>query len=299
MKRLALTALATLLLATPMLASANEAQVTGNVNLYAGPDPSYPMIATLYAGTSVDVQGCTQGWEWCDVIVADNRGWIPGTYLQYYYENQPELVTDYGEQIGIPIVAFSLGLYWDRYYRSRPFYRDRDRWYHRPMPHRPPPRPFYGHGGRPDFDHRPDGNRGPDRGPDRGPGRDWNYGPDRGPDPDRDRGPDRDPRPDWNRNPNNGRGPTQPQPPQRPAEAPRPNPPQQAPQQNFRQNQPMRDPEPRMQPRGPVRQPNLTPQPRNPGNPGAPRPQGGDHNAPPQGHGDHGDHGDHKDDHGH
>jgi len=185
MKRLARTALATLLLATPMLALANEAQVTGNVNIYAGPDPGYPMIATLYAGTSVDVQGCTPGWEWCDVIVADNRGWVPGTYLQYYYENQPELITDYGERIGIPIVAFSIGLYWDHYYRYRSFYHDRDRWYHQPMPHRPPPRPFYGHGGRPDFDHRPDGNRGPDHGP----------------------GPDRGPRPDWNHNPNDGRGP--------------------------------------------------------------------------------------------
>jgi uncharacterized protein YraI len=261
MKRWARTALATLLLATPMLALANEAQVTGNVNIYAGPDPGYPMVATLYAGTSVDVQGCTSGWEWCDVIVADNRGWVPGTYLQYYYENQPELVTDYGERIGIPIVAFSLGLYWDHYYRSRPFYHDRDRWYREPIPHRPPPRPFYGQGGRPDFDHRPDGNRGPGPGPDRGP------------------------RPDWNHNPNDGRGPGAVPPPQRPN-------PQQQP--GFRPGEPYRGPgqDPRVPPNGAIRPP---------GNPGLPHPPAGDHpHPPPQGqHDDHGDHGDHKDDHDH
>lgn len=140
MRRIVWTTLATMLLATPLLAQAQEAYVTDNVNIYAGPDPSYPLIATVYGGTPVAVQGCTDGWEWCDVVVADNRGWIPGDYLQYDYDNQPVLLPDYGPQIGIPIIAFSIGAYWDRYYRYRPFYQERDRWYRQPIPyHRPPP----------------------------------------------------------------------------------------------------------------------------------------------------------------
>lgn len=138
---LASLSLASLSLAIPALAFAQDGYVTGNVNLRAGPDPSYPLVDQLPAGTGVSVQGCTSGWEWCDVINANdgNRGWIAGNFIQYDYQDQPVLLPDYGAQIGIPIVAFSIGLYWDNYYRGRPFYRDRDSWYHRDIPRRPPP----------------------------------------------------------------------------------------------------------------------------------------------------------------
>jgi uncharacterized protein YraI len=141
---LASLSLASLSLAFPALAQAADGYVTGNVNLRAGPDPSYPLVDQLPAGTEVDVQGCTDGWEWCDVINANDgsRGWIAGNFIQYEYEDQPVLLPEYGEQIGIPIVSFVIGSYWDNYYRGRPFYRDRDEWYRRPMPHRPPPRPM-------------------------------------------------------------------------------------------------------------------------------------------------------------
>ena len=71
---LASVSLASLSLAVPALAHAADAYVTGNVNLRAGPDPAYPLIDRIPAGTEVDVQGCTDGWEWCDVIVFGNRG---------------------------------------------------------------------------------------------------------------------------------------------------------------------------------------------------------------------------------
>ncbi|MFC5579737.1 SH3 domain-containing protein [Rhodanobacter terrae] len=142
--RLALASLsvASLSLAFPALARAADAYVTGNVNLRAGPDPDYPLIDQIPAGTEVDVQGCTDGWEWCDVIVFGNRGWIAGNYIEYEYDDRPVLVPEYGAQIGIPIVTFVIGDYWGHYYRSRPFYRDRDRWYSRPIGRRPPPPPM-------------------------------------------------------------------------------------------------------------------------------------------------------------
>lgn len=141
---LASLSLASFSLAFPVLAQAADGYVTGNVNLRAGPDPSYPLVDQLPAGTEVDVQGCTDGWEWCDVINANDgsRGWIAGNFIQYEYEDQPVLLPEYGAQIGIPIVSFVIGNYWGNYYRDRPFYRDRDDWYRRPMPHRSPPRPM-------------------------------------------------------------------------------------------------------------------------------------------------------------
>ena len=172
MKRPAWLVLASLALAVPALAQAADGFVTGNLNLRAGPDASYPLITTVPAGTAVNIQGCTTGWEWCDVITMGTRGWVAGTYIQYQYQNQPVIVQQYGANIGIPIVSFVIGTYWSNYYSNRPFYRQRNDWYRRPIIsrppprpiHRPPPRPQPGHGNRPPPRPQPgDGNRPPPR----------------------------------------------------------------------------------------------------------------------------------------
>lgn len=141
MNRILSSLLSALCLLIPASAFAAEGYTVATVNMLAGPNPEYPLILTLGAGTPVDVQGCTEGWEWCDVVAAGNRGWVAGPYIEYMYENQPVIVTNYGPRIGIPIVTFAIGAYWGRYYVNRPFYRDRTRWYGRPMPIRPPPGP--------------------------------------------------------------------------------------------------------------------------------------------------------------
>lgn len=141
MKRLAWLVSAVLAFALPAWAQAAEGIVVANVNLRAGPDIGYPSINIVPAGVRVDIQGCIQGYEWCDVIVGPDRGWIAAGYLQYLYQNQTVYVEDYGPRIGLPIVSFVIGTYWGNYYANRPFYRQRDYWYRRPYVHRPPPRP--------------------------------------------------------------------------------------------------------------------------------------------------------------
>lgn len=138
---LASLSLASLSLALPALAHAEDAFVTANVNMRAGPDPGYPLIDQLEAGTEVDVQGCTEGYEWCDVIAYDNRGWVAGNYINYEYEDQPVLLPSYGARIGVPIIVFTLGAYWANHYSGRPFYRERDHWVHYRHVRRPPPPP--------------------------------------------------------------------------------------------------------------------------------------------------------------
>ena len=141
MKRMLWSLVAVVLTMVPAAAFAAEGYTVATVNMLAGPDSQYPLIYTLDAGTPVDVQGCTAGWEWCDVIAAGSRGWVAGPYIEYLYNDQPVIVTDYGARIGIPVVTFAVGAYWGRYYVNRPFYRDRTRWYARTIPVRPFPGP--------------------------------------------------------------------------------------------------------------------------------------------------------------
>jgi len=124
-------------------AFAADGYVTGNVNLRAGPDSSYPSVAMLGAGTPVAIQGCVDGWSWCDVAAGDNRGWVAGNFLQEEYQGRRVLVPSYAVQIGIPVVTFVFGTYWDNHYRSRSWYGERDRWSHV----RPHYQPVAAHGG--------------------------------------------------------------------------------------------------------------------------------------------------------
>jgi uncharacterized protein YraI len=136
---------AALPLALGMSAAVHAQSADGYLNddiaLRAGPAPEYPEIEGLPYGTYVSVQGCTEGWEWCDVIAEQgDRGWVPGDYIDYVYEDQPVLVTEYGPRIGIPIITFSITNYWNAHYHDRPFYRERATWFHRDIrPHAPPP----------------------------------------------------------------------------------------------------------------------------------------------------------------
>lgn len=131
-----------LAMSTAVHAQSADGYLNDDTPLYAGPAPEYPQIEGLPYGTYVSVQGCTDGWEWCDVVSDQGDwGWVPGDYIDYVYEGQPVVVTEYGPRIGIPIVSFSIATYWDEHYRDRPFYRERDSWFHRDIPSRAPPRP--------------------------------------------------------------------------------------------------------------------------------------------------------------
>jgi len=134
--------LGTLLIGASTVASAQNAFTARPLNVRAGPDRAYPLVAQLAPGTPVDVTGCLSDWSWCDVTFDGNRGWAYAPGLNYVYQGEQVPLYSYAPGFGIPVVTFSLGAYWDRYYRGRPWFGQRAMWLHRRLPpHRRPPGP--------------------------------------------------------------------------------------------------------------------------------------------------------------
>lgn len=52
------------------------AHATKDVNLRAGPERDYPVVAILQAGVTMTVMGCLPDYRWCDVVAGPNQGWV-------------------------------------------------------------------------------------------------------------------------------------------------------------------------------------------------------------------------------
>ncbi|SPU96490.1 SH3 domain-containing protein [Burkholderia cenocepacia] len=123
------------LAAAPGVADAQSSAYTSSpAELFAGPAPDYPVVAQIPPGTALDVFGCLSDYTWCDVALPGVRGWIDAQLLDYPYQGSYVPLLEYGAIIGVPVTGFAIGAYWDRYYRHRPWYPDRDRWAHRAEP---------------------------------------------------------------------------------------------------------------------------------------------------------------------
>jgi uncharacterized protein YraI len=152
--------------ALSVTATAQEARSTKWVNLRAGPARDYPLVARLGPGTPLAIQGCTQGFGWCDVVApSDVHGWIYAGNIAYPYQSSEVPVITYGAVIGFPIITFMIGDYWAQYYRNRSWYGNESRWRDRPPLFRPrsrtPGRDGPSFGNTPRDDQHPPGFRPP------------------------------------------------------------------------------------------------------------------------------------------
>ena len=113
----------------PAVAAAQQASTLNAVAMRAGPDRGYPLVASYGPGTPISVQGCVEGYGWCDVIGPNGyRGWVYAGDIGYPYQRRQVPVLGYGPAIGIPVVTFALGPYWAAHYPRHAWYRDRARW---------------------------------------------------------------------------------------------------------------------------------------------------------------------------
>ena len=111
-------------------ASASEVYARKTLNLRAGPDKQYPVVERVRSGSVLQVFGCIDGYRWCDVGFAEDRGWVSASYLQTIYEDRPVQLIEIGPVIHIPLIRYDVRPYWDEHYRSKPFYHDVEHWSH-------------------------------------------------------------------------------------------------------------------------------------------------------------------------
>ena len=108
-------------------ALATEAYTTSTSWLRTGPDREFPVVERIPRGALVDVIGCTDGYDWCDIFYDGERGWFLGSRSQFVYEGRRGSLRELAPLLGLMILQFSFGDYWDNHYRERPWYNDRNR----------------------------------------------------------------------------------------------------------------------------------------------------------------------------
>ena len=109
-------------------AHAETVYAISKVNLRAGPDGGYPVVDILKRNEQVDLIGCIQGYQWCEVETkSGEHGWVYAHYLSTSYsDNRVTIVQTNGN--GIRIVTYYPNFYWNNYYRNKYFYPERYRW---------------------------------------------------------------------------------------------------------------------------------------------------------------------------
>ncbi|MDR3436198.1 SH3 domain-containing protein [Telmatospirillum sp.] len=120
-------ALAACLLSSSAFAA--EAVAIGSATLRAGPGEEYPSIGSVSSGEVLDVLGCLDRHDWCDVSAEGERGWFSGSRIAFVRGSERFALAEHYDEFRSPVVVFSLNEYWGSHYESRPWFSD-DKWRH-------------------------------------------------------------------------------------------------------------------------------------------------------------------------
>ncbi len=99
------------LLALPVPAMAQLDHTLDAVNLRAGPDRAFPVVAWLPARTDLTIVGCMEDRQWCDVVVGRRRGFVHTRYLSLRFNQRTA-----------PVITFNVKDYWDAHYTRQSWF---------------------------------------------------------------------------------------------------------------------------------------------------------------------------------
>ena len=132
-------ALALACAAQAVTAAETTALIARSANVRSGPHKAMPTVTWLLTGTRVTLIGCVASWRWCDIQSGRERGWVYSRYLSVPFQGSAVTIIDGGPTLGLPVVEFQLGPYWDEHYQRRFWYADKAAWQRRLDEQRPAP----------------------------------------------------------------------------------------------------------------------------------------------------------------
>lgn len=107
-------------------AAADPGNVTGNVNMRAGPGTQFSVITTIPAGAPIEVFGCER---WCRVAYGGREGYVSGNYVRTGYAEYRPAPRVYYRPAPPPVIYWrDRDPWWDDDYPGW-YWRDRHRWH--------------------------------------------------------------------------------------------------------------------------------------------------------------------------
>lgn len=97
--------LAGLLMSSAALAQ-TSAMAGTDLNLRAGPGPTYQVIAVIPRAQAVTVDGCLADSNWCRVAFGDVNGWASGDYLTAMVDQAEAPIYVNREKLAVPVVTY-------------------------------------------------------------------------------------------------------------------------------------------------------------------------------------------------
>lgn len=114
-------------LVMPSLASAAEGLTRSTTTLRAGPGTDYPRVARVAGGATLEIFGCLARGSWCDVSTEGERGWLPGSRIDFLDSGRRTHLSGNFAGLGLAILSFGQSDYWGTHYAGRPWVNDRRR----------------------------------------------------------------------------------------------------------------------------------------------------------------------------
>jgi uncharacterized protein YraI len=93
-------------IAAPSMAMALQAVAVTDLNMRAGPGSQHPIVTTIQSNGQVEILGCLEQGQWCQVNWQGNQGWAYSEYLAITETDERIFVPQARSVLDIPIVAF-------------------------------------------------------------------------------------------------------------------------------------------------------------------------------------------------